>query len=109
MKRTSTRRLRRPVLRHHLDSIQNVSSRLDPTWKVTSSIQTFNGDRCVDFFVRLDGTFGFEEFRRDPEDLGAWTPLHYLSDREFSSQDETLEAAKKLVPWFAQLSDERRL
>jgi len=27
-------------------------------------------DRCVDVFARPDGTFGFEEFRRDPEDMG---------------------------------------
>ena len=28
------------------------------------------GMRCVDLFRRPDGTFGYEEFRRDPEDQG---------------------------------------
>ncbi|HEY2564091.1 MAG TPA: hypothetical protein VGI44_10300, partial [Acidimicrobiales bacterium] len=31
-------------------------------------------DRCVDIFSRPDGTFGFEEFRRDPEDMGGMDP-----------------------------------
>jgi hypothetical protein len=29
-------------------------------------------------FARPDGSFGFEEFRRDPEDVGAWTPVSYF-------------------------------
>ena len=80
-----------------------MSSRLDPSWTVISSIQTFEGDRCVDIFVRPNGTFGYEEFRKDPEDLGAWTPLHYFSDKEFSSEDEAVHAARRTVSWFAQL------
>jgi hypothetical protein len=38
-------------------------------------IHSFNMDgdtRCLDIFHRLDGTFGFEEFRRDPEDRPGW-------------------------------------
>ena len=30
-------------------------------------------------FSRPDGTHGFEEFRRDAEDRGAWTPVQYYS------------------------------
>jgi len=48
-----------------------MSSRLDPSWKVLASPSTPAVDRCVDIFSRPDGTFGFEEFRRDPEDMGA--------------------------------------
>jgi len=87
-------------------SILKMSSRLDPSWTVISSIQTFDGDRCVDIFVRPNGTFGYEEFRKDPEDLGAWTPLHYFSDREFSNEDEAVDAARRSVSWFGQLSEE---
>jgi hypothetical protein len=43
------------------------------------SIENPQHDRCVDVFTRLDGSFGFEEFRRDAEDAGAWTPVSYLS------------------------------
>ena len=47
-----------------------MSSRLDKSWTVLASHQTLEADRCVDVFSRPDGTFGFEEFRRDPEDMG---------------------------------------
>ena len=46
-----------------------MSSRLDKSWTVLASHQTPEADRCVDIFSRPDGTFGFEEFRRDPEDM----------------------------------------
>ena len=63
-----------------------VSARLDPSWSVLASPSTPAVDRCVDVFVRPDGTFGFEEFRRDPEDMGAWTPVAYYSTREFETE-----------------------
>jgi hypothetical protein len=36
--------------------------------RVLRSIETDDAARCVDLFVRPDGTFGFEEYRRDIED-----------------------------------------
>jgi hypothetical protein len=48
---------------------------------VLASHQTAETNRCVDIFWRPDGTYGFEEFRRDPEDMGAWTPVSYFSGR----------------------------
>jgi hypothetical protein len=47
-----------------------MSKRIDPSWSVLASVEDSDGSRCVDFFSRPDGTFGFEEFRRDPEDCG---------------------------------------
>src|SRR5215831_16160475 len=47
-----------------------MSRRLDKSWTVVASYQTSEADRCVDVFSRPEGTFGFEEFRRDPEDMG---------------------------------------
>jgi hypothetical protein len=58
-------------------------------------------DRCVDIFKRPDGTFGFEEFRRDAEDLGAWTPIAYYSWREFATEAEAMDAARSAVPWLS--------
>jgi hypothetical protein len=52
-----------------------MSRRLDPSWVVMASIENPQHDRCVDVFTRLDGSSGFEEFRRDAEDGGAWTPV----------------------------------
>ncbi len=85
--------------------MRGVSSRLDPSWQVLASPSTAAVDRCVDIFRRPDGTFGFEEFRRDPEDMGRWTPLAYHSTRTFGSEREALEAARAAVPWLAPVLD----
>jgi hypothetical protein len=62
-------------------------------------------DRCVDIFRRPDGTFGFEEFRRDPEDMGRWTPIAYFSDREFATELDAVSAARDAVPWLSSVLD----
>ena len=82
-----------------------VPTRLDPSWSVLASPSTPAIDRCVDVFVRWDGTFGFEEFRRDPEDMGAWTPVAYYSAREFQTKVEALTAARAAVPWLSAVLD----
>ncbi|HUA94858.1 MAG TPA: hypothetical protein VMB82_04965 [Acidimicrobiales bacterium] len=83
-----------------------MSSRLDKSWRVLASPSTPTADRCVDLFVRPDGTFGFEEFRRDPEDLGAWTPVAYYSEQEFISEPDALAAARRSVGWLAAVLDD---
>lgn len=82
-----------------------MSSRLDRSWSVLQSVQTPEGDRCVDVFARPDGTFGFEEFRRDPEDLGAWTPISYYSGRAYPTEGAAVDAARRAVRWFSLLGD----
>jgi hypothetical protein len=82
-----------------------MSARLDPTWKVIASPSTRAVDRCVDIFVRGDGTFGFEEFRRDPEDMGVWTPVAYFSGREFAAEAEAVAAARDAVKWLGAVLD----
>jgi hypothetical protein len=47
--------------------------------RVVASFNSPAGDHCVDIFLRDDGTFGFEEYRRDPEDMRGWFPLHRYS------------------------------
>ncbi len=83
-----------------------VSARLDPSWSVLASPSTPAVDRCVDIFVRPDGTFGFEEFRRDPEDMGAWTPVAYYSTREFETESDALSAARDAVRWLPAVLEE---
>ena len=56
-------------------------------------------DRCVDFFVRNDGTFGFEEYRRDHEEGGRWSKVGQFSGTHFSSLEAAKTSAKYLVPW----------
>jgi hypothetical protein len=78
-----------------------MSQRIDKSWLVFLSIENFEHDRCVDLFSRPDGTHGFEEFRRDVEDRGAWTPVQYYSRGVYSSQGAALAAAKQSVVWLA--------
>jgi hypothetical protein len=85
-----------------------MSQRLDRSWLVLASHQTFEGDRCGDVFRRPDDTFGFEEFRKDPEDMGAWTPVTYVSGRTFATEDEARVAAGQAVPWLAPLLEDQR-
>ena len=76
-----------------------MSARIDKSWVVLSSMENAEHDRCVDLFRRPDGSFGFEEFRRDVEDAGAWTPVAYYSRAAYASKDDALAAAAKAVAW----------
>jgi hypothetical protein len=76
-----------------------MSRRLDKSWTVFRSIENDDHDRCVDMFERPDRTFGFEEFRRDVEDAGMWTPVSYYSGLSYDTCDAALAAALKTVSW----------
>jgi hypothetical protein len=76
-----------------------MSRRIDPSWLVFDSVENDAHDRCVDLFSRPDGSFGFEEFRRDVEDQGNWTPVSYFSGRSFASRDAAWRAALSAVRW----------
>ena len=78
-----------------------MSKRIDKSWLVFISIENFEHNRCVDLFSRLDGSYGFEEFRRDVEDRGDWTPVQYYSGSVYASQEATLAAAMQSVAWLA--------
>ena len=67
--------------------------------RVALSLENASADRCVDIFVRPDGTFGFEEFRRDPEDCGQWQCLNTFSQHTFASETDALAVARQYVPW----------
>jgi hypothetical protein len=58
-------------------------------------------DRCVNIFTRPEGSFGFEEFRRDAEDAGAWTPVSYFCSLRYASKGEALAGAARRVGWLA--------
>ena len=82
-----------------------MSSRLDKSWVVLVSHHTDDVYRCVDIFTRPDGTYGFEEFRRDPEDMGAWTPVSYFSGRDYATESDALAAARGAISWLGPLLD----
>ena len=43
--------------------------------RVLRSINDEDASRCVDIFLRPDGSIGFEEYRRDVEDGRGWFPV----------------------------------
>ena len=67
--------------------------------KVLNSIQNDAGDHCVDIFRRDDGSFGFEECRRDAEDGRGWFSLRRYSGLVFDSEASALAKAKTTVAW----------
>jgi hypothetical protein len=79
-----------------------MSQRLDKSWVVVTSIENRERDRCVDLFARPDGSYGFEEFRRDAEDAGRWTPVQFFSAMAYVSGAAALQAAEAAVPWLAE-------
>jgi hypothetical protein len=85
-----------------------MSRRIDESWLVFDSVENAEHDRCVDLFRRPEGSFGFEEFRRDVEDAGAWTPVAYYSAAAYPSQEAATGAAIKLVAWFGDALRARR-
>lgn len=80
-----------------------MSKRIDKSWVVFASVENADHDRCVDVFRRPDATFGFEEFRRDVEDGGAWTPTHYHSGAAYGSAEDAYAAAEKAVDWLREV------
>lgn len=66
---------------------------------VLRSINAQGESRCVDIFMRPEGSFGFEEFRRDSEDARGWFPVGFFGDRVFDSEAEALLEARSMVVW----------
>lgn len=71
-------------------------------WKVLASRENPTADRCVDIFLRPDGSYGFEEYRRDPEDAGAWTPVAFHAYRVFATRAQVEDAATGAIAWLRQ-------
>jgi len=66
---------------------------------VVVSLHNDEVDRCVDVIKRADGTFGFKEFRRDPEDRGGWTLLSYNPQGIYATEEQAVAAARASVAW----------
>ncbi len=69
---------------------------------VLAIIESRGNSLCLDIFRHPDGTFGFQEYRRDPEDLGAWTPLDRTAEGAYPTRAAALQAARRHVPWLAE-------
>ncbi len=66
---------------------------------VLKSINFQREGRCVDIFLRPNGTFGFDEFRRDIEDDRGWFPIGFIGDWVFDNEDAALLEARSKVSW----------
>jgi len=80
-----------------------MASRPERPWSVLESYETFEGTHCVDVFVRTNETYGFEAFRRDPEDAGRWTSMNQFSSHEYPSSADAIAAAQEKIQWLAAL------
>ena len=67
--------------------------------RVLRSINEVGALRCLDVFLRDDGSYGFEEYRRDPEEASGWYPVGGQAGRRFSSQEEAEAAAREVIAW----------
>lgn len=67
--------------------------------RVVQSINMYGNAVCVDFFERPDGTFGFEEYRRDVETGEGWFPISHYSGNVFENLEEARSAALNSVAW----------
>ena len=70
-------------------------------------VRSFNLDgelQCVDLFVRPDGSYGFEVYRRDPEDGRGWFAVGHHAGQRYESADETMAAAKTAVVWLSEVA-----
>lgn len=54
---------------------------------------------CVDLFERPDRSFGYEQYRRDPESGEGWFPIGFYSNNEFATLDQALAGACKSIAW----------
>lgn len=73
---------------------------------VVDSINAPDGGRCVDIFRRADGSFGFEEYRRDIEDQRGWFAIGGHAELRFASAETAKRTAAALVTWLASYSSD---
>jgi hypothetical protein len=71
---------------------------------VVDTVHNLDADRCVKIIKQPDGTFGFQEYRREPEDAGRWTLVSEGSRGAHATELKALAAAEDNVAW---LRDQR--
>ena len=69
---------------------------------VLASLETEDGTQCVDFFLREDGTFSFEQYRGEYDGATRWQSLGKYGQLSFGSGQEALRVAKQQVSWLSQ-------
>lgn len=70
------------------------------TNKVIHSVNLDGDFVCVDIFQRPDRTFGFDEFRRDPEDGRGWYSIGHYGSQVFADAETAILEARNSIGWF---------
>jgi hypothetical protein len=68
---------------------------------VVASLETDNGLRCVDIVKRPDGSYFWDEWRRDPEDPSGWHSASRRSVGQFETEESARRDAAHIVEWLA--------
>jgi hypothetical protein len=68
---------------------------------VVASLETDDGLRCVDIVKRPDGSYFWDEWRRDPEDPSGWHPAGRQSVGQFGTEDNARRDAGRVVEWLS--------
>ena len=72
---------------------------------VVRSINSNDKTRCVDIFRRKDDSFGFEEYRLDPETNEGWYKIGFFEESIFfTSAIDAYNSACEIIRW---LNDEK--
>jgi hypothetical protein len=71
--------------------------------RVLRSIDSDDASRCVDVFLRPEGSVGFEEYRRDVEDGRGWFAIGGYASRTFDDERAAFEAALAEIPWLREV------
>jgi hypothetical protein len=66
---------------------------------VVATLHSDDAHRCVKVIKQPDGTYGFQEYRRDPEDAGGWTLVAESSGATLATECQALAAARSSIAW----------
>ena len=67
---------------------------------VINSINNDDNNLCIDFFIRNNNTFGYQEYRKDPENISEWYRTGNYDYKVFLNKDDAYHDAKKTIVWF---------
>jgi hypothetical protein len=74
------------------------------TSSVITTLHNDDAHRCVKIIKGSDGTFGFKEFRRDPEDAGGWTLVSDTPPAIYATQEQATAAARAGIGWLRDMA-----
>jgi hypothetical protein len=69
---------------------------------IVATVHSDDAHRCVKVIKQPDGTFGFQEFRREPEDAGGWMLVAENSGATLATERQALAAARSSIAWLSE-------